>query len=89
MEGQRAAPAHMSGINPAHIEAVIGASKLAYAPYSNFQVGALLFDEQGKCHTGCNVENASYGLAICAERTAICKAVSEGIRKFSKVFVYA
>lgn len=76
-------------VNPAHIDAVIEASKKAYAPYSNFQVGALLVDENHNAHTGCNVENASYGLAICAERTAVCKAVSEGIRKFSKIYVYA
>ena len=53
------------------------ARKAAYAPYSRFSVGAALLSDDGKLVTGCNVENASYGLAICAERTACVKAVSE------------
>ena len=53
------------------------ARKAAYAPYSQFLVGAALLSSDGKLVTGCNVENASYGLAICAERTACVKAVSE------------
>ena len=59
----------------------------AYAPYSNFRVSAVLFGEDG-LFTGVNVENASYGLTICAERVAVFKAVSEGKRKFEKILVY-
>ena len=53
----------------------------AYAPYSNYHVGAAVLTGGGRVCVGCNVENASYGLAICAERLAICKAVSEGERE--------
>lgn len=59
----------------------------AYAPYSNFRVSAVLFGEDG-LFTGVNVENASYGLTVCAERVAVFKAVSEGKRKFEKILVY-
>jgi cytidine deaminase len=52
----------------------------AYCPYSNFQVGAALLCEDGRVFTGCNVESAAYGSTICAERTALLKAVSEGCR---------
>ncbi|XP_070562046.1 cytidine deaminase-like isoform X2 [Ptychodera flava] len=54
------------------------AKEKAYCPYSKFRVGCALITEDGSVFTGCNVENASYGLAICAERTAIVKAISEG-----------
>ncbi len=59
----------------------------AYAPYSNFYVGAALMTDEGEIYTGCNVENASYGATNCAERTAIFKAVSEGKRNFKKIAV--
>lgn len=54
----------------------------AYARYSSFAVGAALLDDNGNVHTGCNVENASYGLTICAERAAVCAAVSSGVTTF-------
>lgn len=63
------------------------AREYAYAPYSGFQVGAALLDKQGRVFTGCNVENSSYGLTICAERVAICKAVSEGSRDYVRLAV--
>jgi len=59
----------------------------AYAPYSGFQVGAALLAADGRVFTGVNVENSSYGAAICAERTAFVKAVSEGCRDFLKIAV--
>lgn len=59
----------------------------AYIPYSKFPVGALLVTKEGKIYTGCNIENASYGLCNCAERTAIFKAVSEGERDFSYLVI--
>jgi cytidine deaminase len=61
----------------------------AHAPYSHFKVGAAVQDESGRIFTGCNVENATYGLSVCAERVAILKAVSEGAGKFTRVAVVA
>ena len=69
------------------IQKAVEAKKFAYAPYSNFKVGAALLTTDGKIYTGCNIENSSYGLTICAERTAIFKAMSEGKRKFSAIAV--
>ena len=61
------------------VNAAIKAAEKAYAPYSHFRVGAALLDEKGTVYTGCNIENASYGLCNCAERTALFKAISEGV----------
>ena len=71
------------------IEAALAARKNAHAPFSQFQVGAAIEDSDGHLHTGCNVENATYGLTICAERVAVFKAISEGARKFTRVAVAA
>lgn len=63
--------------------------KLAYAPYSHFPVGAALECEDGTVFTGCNIENAAYGPSVCAERTAVFKAVSEGHRRFRRIAIAA
>lgn len=62
---------------------------LAHAPYSNFKVGAVVECRNGRLFTGCNVENSSYGLTICAERVAITKAISEGERDMIRIAVVA
>ncbi len=69
------------------INEAIAASKQAHVPYSHFHVGAALLTTDGKIYRGCNIENASYGLTNCAERTAIFKAVSEGDKQFSAIAV--
>jgi cytidine deaminase len=76
-------------MSDALIEAAIRARENAHAPYSHFKVGAALEDSEGHTHTGCNVENATYGLSICAERVAVVKAVSEGAKGFKRVAVVA
>lgn len=63
------------------------AKEHAYAPYSHFRVGAALLGDDGEIFTGCNVENASFGLTICAERVALVKAVSSGVRSFRKIAI--
>ncbi len=61
----------------------------AYAPYSKFRVGAAILTTAGKIYTGCNIENASYGLTLCAERVALFKAISEGERHFKSIAIFA
>jgi len=63
------------------------ATKNSFAPFSHFHVGAALLAEDGQIFTGCNVENSSYGVTICAERTALVKAVSEGVRNFTAIAI--
>lgn len=69
------------------VNSAIIARSRAYAPYSKYLVGAALLTDSGKIFTGCNVENAAYGSTICAERTAVCKAVSEGEQEYRAVAV--
>jgi cytidine deaminase len=71
------------------IAAALAARENAFAPYSKFKVGAAMEDSEGRIHTGCNVENATYGLTVCAERVAVFKAISEGVRKFRRVAIAA
>lgn len=72
---------------PTLILAASAAAERAYVPYSHYKVGAALVTASGEVFTGCNIENASYPAAICAERTALVKAVSEGHREFSQLVV--
>lgn len=78
-------------LNEAMAQVLVGramdARCLAYVPYSDFPVGAALLTRSGKIYTGCNVENASYGLTVCAERVAIWKAISEGETEFEALAV--
>lgn len=69
------------------LEVAANARKMAHAPYSRYKVGAALLAGSGNVYAGCNVENASYGLSICAERTAYVKAVSDGEREFLAIAV--
>ena len=71
------------------IEAALKVREHAYAPYSEFAVGAAVLTEDGNIFVGCNVENAAYGLAICAERNAIASAIAAGKRKFVAVAIAA
>jgi len=65
------------------------AREKAYVPYSKFKVGAALLSKEGKVYHGCNIENAGYSMTNCAERTAMFKAVSEGVREFQSLAVVA
>lgn len=71
------------------INMAINARKASYSPYSKYPVGAAVLAESGKIYTGCNIENSSFGLTNCAERTAIFKAVSEGERKIKAIAIAA
>ncbi len=71
------------------LRAALEARNHAHAVFSDFKVGAALEDASGAIHTGCNIENASYSLTICAERVAIFKAMSEGSRRFRRIAVAA
>jgi cytidine deaminase len=70
-------------------DAALKVREHAHAPFSKFKVGAALEEASGRVFTGCNVENATYGLTICAERVAVFKGVSEGARKFARIAVAA
>ena len=70
------------------IDLAVKTSENAYVPYSHFPIGAVLVSAEGKIYTGANVENASFGLTNCGERTAIFKAVSEGERSFKELIIY-
>ena len=69
------------------VKKAIEMTNMSYVPYSHFHVGAALLDKNGKVWTGCNIENATFGATNCAERTAIFKAVSEGVRDFEAIAV--
>ena len=75
----------MDKINLAY--AAVNARKFSYSPYSHFKTGAALLTKSGKVYTGANIENAAYSPTICAERTAVAKAVSEGNRDFTAIAV--
>ena len=81
------------GLSSMNKEQLLAQSKIArenaYVPYSKFPVGAALLAEDGTVFHGCNVENASYGLTNCAERTAIFKAVSQGVKNFKAIAIVA
>ncbi len=70
-------------------EAAREARDRAYAPFSKFKVGAAIEDDQGRIYTGCNIENATYGLTICAERLAVFKAISERASELKRIMVIA
>ena len=79
----------MPDVSDALLAAALAARENAFAPYSKFRVGAAIEDIDGRIHTGCNVENSTYGLTVCAERVAVFKAISEGVRKFRRVAIAA
>ena len=71
------------------VELARKAREFSYSPYSKFKVGAALVTHEGKVYSGCNIENASFGITNCAERTAIFKAVSEGAREIDTIAIIA
>lgn len=71
------------------LEKAVDMLAFSYVPYSRYAVGAALLAKDGRVFTGCNVENAAYGNTLCAERTALCKAVSEGAREFAAIAIAA
>ena len=71
------------------VEMAVQAMQFSYSPYSHFKVGAALLSRDGRVFTGCNIENASYGATNCAERTALFKAVSEGVHEFTAIAIAA
>jgi cytidine deaminase len=81
---------HFEGVSVNDLLAIARAARLqAHAPYSGFQVGAALETADGRVVPGCNVENATYGLTVCAERVAVFKAISEGFRQFTRIAIVA
>lgn len=85
MKRRTAAPPDLSALT----KLARAARRRAYSPYSRFKVGAALLTASGEAVSGCNIENATYGLTMCAERVALFKAVSEGLRRFTAVAVVA
>src|SRR5262245_5898990 len=79
----------MADLSQRLLEAARAARRHAHAPFSHFLVGAALETPAGKIITGCNIENATYGLTICAERVAMFKAISEGERSFTRIAIVA
>ena len=71
------------------LQKALEARENAYAPFSNFRVGAAILGESGRIYTGCNVENSSYGLTVCAERVALFKGISEGEKVFMAIAIVA
>ena len=84
---KRGAMTNTTTTNNELIKAALEVRKQAYVPYSGYQVGAALLGKDGKIYAGANVENASYSLTNCAERSAIFSAVSQGVRKFETIVV--
>src|SRR5581483_2311226 len=78
------AAAASGGLMDELARAALAVRENAHAPFSKFKVGEALEAADGRIHTGCNVENATYGLTVCAERVAVFKAISEGARKFRR-----